>query len=182
MIHHFDADDAAPGLGPMLLAVGPERGRRHSGADDQHFLHAGQRIGDVPVELVLGAPHAAVLGRVMGVHLDPVGLHVFGIELKYLGALVIDADDGVDGGHENDSFRNGKSASARRPCSGDSIVARPCRPGLIPVNAGAPRLPRVGCMDSWIEVAKWLAIAVGAVAAIGALIVGILTWFLNHPD
>ena len=37
-------------------------------------------------------------------------------------------------------------------------------------------------MESWIEVAMWLAIAVGAIAAIGALIVGILSWFLNHPD
>lgn len=62
------------------------------------------------------------------------------------------------------------------------MVARPRRPVLIPVKAGAPELPRVNCMDSWIEVAKWLAMAVGAVAAIGVLVVGILSWFLNHPD
>jgi hypothetical protein len=40
----------------------------------------------------------------------------------------------------------------------------------------------VGGMESWIEIVKWLGVALGALAVIGALIVGILSWFLNHPD
>jgi hypothetical protein len=37
-------------------------------------------------------------------------------------------------------------------------------------------------MDHWIDIAKWLAAAVGTVLVIGGLIVGVLAWFLNHVD
>jgi len=37
-------------------------------------------------------------------------------------------------------------------------------------------------MDQWIEIAKSLTAAVGFVIAIGAIVVGVFSWFLNHPD
>jgi len=37
-------------------------------------------------------------------------------------------------------------------------------------------------MDQWIEIAKWLAAAVGFLIAIGSIVVGVFSWFLNHPD
>ena len=37
-------------------------------------------------------------------------------------------------------------------------------------------------MDTWIYGAKWLHVGVATIAAIVALIIGALTWLLNHPD
>jgi hypothetical protein len=37
-------------------------------------------------------------------------------------------------------------------------------------------------MQLLIEVAEWLGIAFAVVIAIGLLVVGALTWLLNHPD
>jgi len=33
----------------------------------------------------------------------------------------------------------------------------------------------------WIDFAKFLALAVGALAALVVVVVGSLAWFLNHP-
>ena len=53
---------------------------------------------------------------------------------------------------------------------------------LIGLNAAAAPLPRLVCMDAWIDIARWLVAAVGTVIVIGALLAGTLAWFLNHPD
>ena len=37
-------------------------------------------------------------------------------------------------------------------------------------------------MDSWIDIAQWLAAGIGTLAVIAALVVGTLSWLLNHPD
>jgi hypothetical protein len=37
-------------------------------------------------------------------------------------------------------------------------------------------------MDAWIDIAKWLAAAIGSIVVLAALVVGTLAWFLNHPD
>ena len=37
-------------------------------------------------------------------------------------------------------------------------------------------------MDFWIDIAKWLAAGIGMIVVLTALVVGTLTWFLNHPD
>jgi hypothetical protein len=37
-------------------------------------------------------------------------------------------------------------------------------------------------MDLWIDIAKWLAAGIGSIVVLGALVVGTLSWFLNHPD
>lgn len=36
-------------------------------------------------------------------------------------------------------------------------------------------------MDSWIEITKWVGVAIGAVVVIGGLIVAALSWLLTHP-
>jgi hypothetical protein len=53
---------------------------------------------------------------------------------------------------------------------------------LIGLNAAAAPLPRLVCMDAWIDIARWLVAAVGTVIVVGALLAGTLAWFLNHPD
>ena len=104
VIDDLDAYDVVRRFGSVLLAVRLERGGRGASADDQHFLHAGQGVGDVAVELVLGAHGAAMLGGVVRVRFDLLGLYMLGIELQHLRALVVDADDGVEGCHELCSF------------------------------------------------------------------------------
>jgi hypothetical protein len=37
-------------------------------------------------------------------------------------------------------------------------------------------------MDTLIDIVKWLGAAVGAVVVLGTLVVGALSWLLNHPD
>ena len=37
-------------------------------------------------------------------------------------------------------------------------------------------------MDAWVDIAKWLAVVIGAIIFVGALVVGGLAWLLNHPD
>jgi hypothetical protein len=51
---------------------------------------------------------------------------------------------------------------------------------LISLNAIGRSLPRLKGMD-WIGIAKWFSIGVGALVAVGGLVVGVLVWFLNHP-
>jgi hypothetical protein len=68
-------------------------------ADHQHFGDAGQRVAHLAEELVLGAHVAAVLGRVVGVRLDLLRLHVLGVELQHLGVLVVDPDHGMEHRH-----------------------------------------------------------------------------------
>ncbi|GEM_PF-3839230 len=37
-------------------------------------------------------------------------------------------------------------------------------------------------MNSWIDIAKWLAAGIGSIVVLAALVVSTLAWFLNHPD
>ena len=37
-------------------------------------------------------------------------------------------------------------------------------------------------IDSWLKIAQWVAAGVGTLAVVGALVVGALSWMLNHPD
>jgi hypothetical protein len=37
-------------------------------------------------------------------------------------------------------------------------------------------------MDPWIDIAKWLAGAIGVVAVLGASMVAAMAWMLDHPD
>jgi len=37
-------------------------------------------------------------------------------------------------------------------------------------------------MEALIDIAKLLAAALGAIVAVGAVVVGTLSWLLNHPD
>jgi hypothetical protein len=37
-------------------------------------------------------------------------------------------------------------------------------------------------MDSWIDIVRWLAAIFGTLVVVGTLLVGALTWLLNHPD
>ena len=36
-------------------------------------------------------------------------------------------------------------------------------------------------MNSWIDIARWLAAGLGAMVLLGTLVVATLAWFLNHP-
>ena len=42
-------------------------------------------------------------------------------------------------------------------------------------------MPRLDRMD-WIDLAQWLAAAVGLIVAVAAVLVGGMSWMLNHPD
>lgn len=37
-------------------------------------------------------------------------------------------------------------------------------------------------MGNWIGVAQWLGIVAAVLLLTGMLVVGVLSWFLNHPD
>jgi len=58
----------------------------------------------------------------------------------------------------------------------------PIKAGLICLNAAAPQLPTLRAMEALIDIAKLLAAALGAIVAVGAVVVGTLSWLLNHPD
>lgn len=48
------------------------------------------------------------------------------------------------------------------------------------VNANRGSSPSLACMD-WIDIAQWIMVGLGALVVVGALILGALSWLLNHP-
>ena len=103
VIQRFVANDALCRFGAVLLGIVFEVGDAGVRPADQHLGNAGHRVAHRREEFVFAAHLAAMLAGVVGVRLDLVGLHVFGIELKDLGALVVDPGDGVECGHFVDS-------------------------------------------------------------------------------
>jgi hypothetical protein len=53
---------------------------------------------------------------------------------------------------------------------------------LIGLNAAASQQARLQGMDTWIDIARWVVAAVGAIIVVGALAMGAMAWLLNHPD
>ncbi|MGZ5129931.1 MAG: hypothetical protein ACXWCU_16960 [Caldimonas sp.] len=51
------------------------------------------------------------------------------------------------------------------------------------VNAASGRRRHdLAIMENWIDVAQWLGVVAGLLLLAGALVVAVLSWFLNHPD
>jgi hypothetical protein len=95
-VHGFVADDLPQHGRAVFFGVMLEVDLRSVRPGDQHLLDAGQRVADLAEELMLAAHLAAMLLGVVAMGLDLLRLHMLGVELQHLGALVIDPDNGVE--------------------------------------------------------------------------------------
>lgn len=95
MIHDLVSDDALRGQRSVFVHIVPEVGQPGVTTDDQHLRNAIKRIADLAVELVFGAYATGVLTREPPLLVNPVDLHMVGVELQYICRMMVDEADRV---------------------------------------------------------------------------------------